>query len=334
MTFPLESQLLRARKHLHRRRAEAMRLRAMTTDFSSGARSRLLLVTQPERRPQSQIYPFHHYAPDLARLFDRIGTDHPGARVACLDLFAPTDLRNAARMDGTVQVYLKKHVLHDRAAFGRPKLGDTNLSDHYPRRLNLPGPEVRFPIPPGFLDKLVVGPSFVTAPTILPDLLKGRPSFRRRDIDLHARFEVNGTPWYRAMRAEADAAAAALTGVTVLRGAGVPIARFLTELCHSKVCFSPFGYGEVCWRDFEAVMSGAVLLKPDMGHVETDPDIYLPWETHVPLAWDLSDLPETLRRRLGDAPLRERIATRAFDRLRDWAASDRFARTLAPLLVA
>lgn len=375
MTFLLESQLLRIRKHLRGRRARAMRRRAMTTDFSPGARSRLLLVTQSERLPQSQIYPFHHYASDLARLygtelreadlgdflagrpvaakgatalafqtpfdvsdadlarlFDRIGADHPGARVACLDWFAPTDLRNAARMDGSVQVYIKKHVLRDRAVYGRPTLGDTNLSDHYARRLNLPEPEVRFPIPSGFLDKLVVGPSFVTAPTILPVLLKGRPSFRRRDIDLHARFDVNGTPWYRAMRAEADAAAAALTGVTVLRGAGVPIARFLTELCHSKVCFSPFGYGEVCWRDFEAVMSGAVLLKPDMGHIETDPDIFLPWETYVPLAWDLSDLPEKLRRLLDDAPLRERIATRAFDRLRDWVASDRFARKLSPLL--
>lgn len=376
-TFPLESRLLRIRKYLRRRRAEAMRLRAMSRDFSPDARSRLLLVTQSERLPQSQIFPFHHYAPDLARLygaelreadlgdflarrpvaaqgatavafqtpfdvsdadlarlFDRIGADHPGARVACLDWFAPTDLRNAARMDGSVQVYIKKHVLRDRAAYGRPTLGDTNLSDHYARRLNLPEPEVRFPIPPGFLEKLVVGPSFATAPTILPVLLRDRPSFRRRDIDLHARFDVNGTPWYRAMRTEADAAAAALTGVTVLRGAGVPIAQFLTELRHSKVCFSPFGYGEVCWRDFEAVMSGAVLLKPDMGHIETDPDIFLPWETYVPLAWDLSDLPETLRRLLDDAPLRERIATRAFDRLRDWAASDSFARKLAPLLAA
>lgn len=377
MIYSPETQALRLRMYLHRRRADRLRLRAMARPFSPGARSRLLLVTQPERIPQSQIFPFHHYAPDLARhygtevreadladvlagrpiaakgatavafqtpfdvsdadldrLFDRIGRDHPGARVACLDWFAPTDLRNAARMDASVQLYIKKHVLRDRSAYGRPTLGHTNLSDHYARRMNLAETETCFPVPPGFLDKLVVGPSFVTAPTILPVLLGNRPSFHRRDIDLHARFDVRGTPWYSAMRAEADAAAAAVTGVKVLRGFGVHMAQFLTELRRAKTCLSPFGYGEVCWRDFEAVMSGAVLLKPDMGHVETDPDIYLPWETYVPLAWDLSDLQEQLRRLLDDAALRERIATQAFDRLRGWVASDSFARKLAPLLSA
>lgn len=377
MSSAVEIQLIRVRKLLDRRRADRFRRRAMARPFSPGARARLLLVTQPERLPQSQIYPFHHYAADfrrlygaeiremdladmlagrpvaargatavafqtpfdvsdadLARLFDRLRADHPGARVACLDWFAPTDLRNASRMDGTVDLYVKKHVLRDRGAYGRPTLGDTNLTDHYARRLNLPEPEVCFPIPPGFLDKLVVGPSFVTAPTILPTLLQRPPSFRGRDIDLHARFDVNGTPWYSAMRAEADRAAATLAGVKVVRGMGVHIAQFLSELRHSKVCLSPFGYGEVCWRDFEAVSSGAVLLKPDMSHIETDPDIFVPWETYVPLAWDLSDLADVLRRLLDDAPLRERIAAQAFDRLRAWVASDRFARQMAPLLAA
>ncbi|MFN4202127.1 MAG: glycosyltransferase [Tabrizicola sp.] len=377
MSLALEAQLIRIRKLLDRRRADRFRRRAMAQPFSPGARSRLLLVTQPERLPQSQIYPFHHYASDfrrlygteiretdlgdmlagrpvaargattvafqtpydvsdadLARLFDRLRTDHPGARVACLDWFAPTDLRNASRMDGMVDVYIKKHMLRDRSAYGRPTLGDTNLTDHYARRLNLPEPEVCFPIPPGFLDKLVVGPSFVTAPTILPTLLQRPPSFRRRDIDLHARFELDGTPWYRAMRAEADAAATSLAGMIVAHGAGVHIAQFLCELRHSKVCLSPFGYGEVCWRDYEAVISGAVLLKPDMSHVETAPDIFVPWETYVPLAWDMSDLSEVLHRLLGDAPLRERIAMQAFDRLRAWVVSDSFARQMAPMLAA
>ena len=142
MSFPLEAQIIRVRKFLYRRKADRMRLRAMSRPFSPGASSRLLLVTQPERLPQSQIYPFHHYAADLhrhygtelreadlgdflsgrpvatrgatvvafqtpydvsdvdlVRLFVRFDADHRGARVACLDWFAPTDLRNAARMN-------------------------------------------------------------------------------------------------------------------------------------------------------------------------------------------------------------------------------------------
>ena len=39
----------------------------------------------------------------------------------------------------------------------------------------------------------------------------------------------------------------------------------------SKLCFSPFGYGEVCWRDFEAMSTGAVLVKPDMSHLQARP---------------------------------------------------------------
>lgn len=347
----------------------------MARPFSPGASSRLLLITQPERLPQSQVFPFHHFAADLQRhygtevreadladflsgkpipamgatavafqtaydvsdsdlktLFTRIRADHPGARVACLDWFAPTDLRNAVRMDAHVDLYIKKHVLRDRSQYGKPTLGDTNLTDHYARRLNLPEPEVRFAIPPGFLDKLVIGPSFVTAPTLMPGFVGRPPSTSSRSIDLHARFELGGTPWYRAMRAEADRAVSSLSGLTVLRGQGVHHATFLTEMRHSKICVSPFGYGEVCWRDYEAALTGAALVKPDMSHVETDPNIFVPWETYAPVAWDLSDFADVVHRLLRDEALRTKLATQAREVLRRWLQSDAFARRMERLL--
>jgi hypothetical protein len=60
----------------------------------------------------------------------------------------------------------------------------------------------------------------------------------------------------------------------------------------SRVVFSPFGWGEVCFRDYEAVALGAVLLKPSMEHVQTNPNVYQAYETYVPVKWDLSDLPQ------------------------------------------
>jgi hypothetical protein len=375
MSIPLEAPFIRVAKYMRRRRAEAVRQRAMERPFSPGARSRLLIVSQSERLPQSQVFPFHHYAADLHRLygtevreadlgdflsgkpipamgatavafqtaydvsdgdlktlFTRIRTDHPGARVACLDWFAPTDLRNAARMDGHIDLYIKKHVLRDRTYYGKPTLGDTNLTDHYAKRLNLPEPEVRFDIPPGFLDKIVVGPSFATAPTLLPGLLGKRPRVQGRSIDLHARFELGGTPWYRAMRSEADQAVSGLAGLSVLRGQGVHHATFIAEMRHSKICISPFGYGEVCWRDYEAALTGAALVKPDMSHVETDPDIYIPWETYAPVAWDLSDFADVVQRLLRDEALRTKLATQSREVLRRWLQSDAFARRMEPLL--
>lgn len=346
----------------------------MAKPFSHNHEARLLLVTQNERIPQSQVYAFHHYAADLKRLygaevreadlgdvlagrpiaahgatvvafqtpydvsdddlrrlFERLRADHPGARIGCLDWFAPTDLRNAARMDGEIDFYVKKHLLRDRGQYGRPTLGDTNLTDHYARRFDLPDPERCFPVSSSFLDKLVLGPSFVTAPLILPEFLHAVPTPRRRPIDLHARFEMAGTPWYRAMRREAEAAADSCTGLNVVRGAGVRQSHFLAEMQRTKVCFSPFGYGEVCWRDYEAVLSGAVVLKPDMSHIETDPDIFVPWETYAPVAWDLSDFREVLDRLLSDSALREGIARKAYESVQGWLRSDGFARRMQKL---
>ena len=107
--------------------------------------------------------------------------------------------------------------------------------------------------------------------------------------------------------------------------------RFLAELRRSKICFSPFGYGEVCWRDYEAVLSGAVVLKPDMSHVETDPDIFVAWETYAPVAWDLSNFGEVLDRLLSDSGLREAIARKAYQTLQAWLLSDAFAQRMQPL---
>lgn len=364
----------RARILARRRRAEGLRARAMARPFSAGARARLLLVSQPERIPQSQIFPFHHYAGDLMRLYgaevreadtwdvlagrplvakgasvvafqtpfdiadadllrlvDRLRDENPGARLVCLDWFAPTDLRNAARIDPLVDIYVKKHVLRDRNRYGQPTRGDTNLTDHFNRRYDIAEPDQCFAIPPGFMDKLLVGPSFATAPGILPALLGSVPSAGPRPIDVHARFAVGGTPWYQAMRAEAEAALRPLSDLTLAQGEGVPLPRFMVEMRRSKIGFSPFGYGEVCWRDYESVMAGAVLLKPDMSHIETAPDIFVPWETYVPVNWDLSDFEETVRRLVSDPELRQRIARQAFDTMHEWLKSDKFARALAPL---
>lgn len=90
--------------------------------------------------------------------------------------------------------------------------------------------------------------------------------------------------------------------------------RYYHELKNSKIVLSPFGWGEVCFRDFEAVLAGALLFKPDMSHLKTWPDIYVPYETYVPLDWDGNDLLEKTRRYLDDEKERSRIAENALER--------------------
>src|SRR5437867_7089727 len=70
----------------------------------------------------------------------------------------------------------------------------------------------------------------------------------------------------------------------------LPRREYFHELRTARVGVSPFGYGEVCFRDFEIILAGAALLKPDMSHLETWPPLYLPGETYAAHRWDLSDL--------------------------------------------
>ena len=77
---------------------------------------------------------------------------------------------------------------------------------------------------------------------------------------------------------------------------GQPIKRryYNQELRNMKVLVSPFGYGEICFRDFEAVVNGCGLIKPTMIHLDTFPDFFNEYETYIPCEWGLSDLPDLL----------------------------------------
>jgi hypothetical protein len=91
-----------------------------------------------------------------------------------------------------------------------------------------------------------------------------------------------------------------------------PQKRYNRELRSSKIVLSPFGWGELCLRDFEAVRAGSLLLKPAMEHLTTWPDIFLPGETYVPFSWDAEDLKEKAGEYLGDEAKRLRVARAAW----------------------
>lgn len=75
-------------------------------------------------------------------------------------------------------------------------------------------------------------------------------------------------------------------------GGKVKKPQYLREIRQARILFSPFGWGEICYRDFEAFLSGCVLLKPSVEHLEGYPDIFVPGETYVPLQWSLEDMRE------------------------------------------
>jgi hypothetical protein len=253
----------------------------------------------------------------------------PSARIAFMDWFAPLHIRPAIHVDSYIDIYIKKQTYADFANYSRPTLGDTNLNYYYARRHHLPDAPQQFDPPPGFERKIRLGSNFALSPLMVDLFLDEFPRERARDIDLHARIAVNGVPWYKAMRQEAKDAVEKLQGVKVVSEGRVRRHKFYAELQRSKLCFSPFGYGEVCWRDYEAHATGALLLKPDMSHLRVLPDVFVPFETYVPLNWDLSDFGEKVAEYLHNPVARSRIIRQGFEANATWIKSQDYVGTIA-----
>ncbi|MGQ0645296.1 MAG: glycosyltransferase [Elusimicrobiota bacterium] len=87
-------------------------------------------------------------------------------------------------------------------------------------------------------------------------------------------------------------------------------AAYHRELRNARVAVSPFGWGEICWRDWDILAAGALLLKPDMSHLETWPDLFSNGDTYVAYKWDFSDFDEKITRLLDDPDETRRMAAR------------------------
>ena len=112
----------------------------------------------------------------------------------------------------------------------------------------------------------------------------------------------------------------------------VTLEEYYQEMTSSKICISPFGYGEICWRDFEAMLCGCLVIKPDMSHVETNPDIFKPFKTYVPVEWDFSDLEDKCIYYLTHEGERQRIVTDALKNLDEFYKNDGFIKYVFRML--
>lgn len=277
---------------------------------------------------------FDKGAPRIVKSLEKIRDLNPNAKIAFFDSYAPTDLRLAEVVDPYIHWYVKKHVFKNRADYLKPTLGDTTLVEYYTRLYDLPEEEqILFPVPEGFFDKLIVGPSFFTSPVMLPQIAAyPHAPNNTKTINVHARLGARGSPWYQAMRsASLNACGEANLKDSIVTAETVSGRQYMRELKAARVCFSPFGYGEGCWRDYEAVWAGALLIKPDMSHIETRPDIFEPYKTYVPIAWDFSDFAEKVSYYLEHEDLQREIAENAFNRLHQYLNSDAFIDQYAQL---
>nr|NQU93814.1 hypothetical protein [Bacteroidota bacterium] len=88
----------------------------------------------------------------------------------------------------------------------------------------------------------------------------------------------------------------------------VHFSKYIQEIKDSKIFVSPFGWGEINFKDFEAWIYGAALMKPDVSHMETWPYIFKPGETYYPINWNFDNLEMGIKQLLDDAQLRLELA--------------------------
>jgi len=82
--------------------------------------------------------------------------------------------------------------------------------------------------------------------------------------------------------------------------AKLPYPEYVRILRKSKLAISPYGMGEICYRDFEQMEFGTAMIKPDMSSIKTEPNYYIDGETYFAVKPDWSDLNETIERLLMD----------------------------------
>lgn len=282
-----------------------------------GTRSADVILVQPW---------FTATAQDLGEALDRIATANPNAQISFMDSYAHNDLRLARTVDPYITYYLKKSLFKDRSLYFKTFNGDTNLVDYYGKLYGLSHDPVDWEVPETILPKLRLTPNFLTAQHFIDQInLMNQPTQERRRLDVSAR--LGGTDeggFYGAMRRHAQDVVTRIKGITTSPPGMLPFKSYMAEMRNARLCFSPFGYGELCWRDIEAIISGAVMIKPDMSHLETLPDLYEPGETYLPVRWDFADLEEVVEKALANEPNCARIAQKACDRTARYIREDRF----------
>lgn len=238
----------------------------------------------------------------------------------------------------SVDAYVKKHVFRDRAQYCRAFTGKSNLTDYVAREHGTSFATDIIPeagvVAPERLDAIVLGWNIAYDDRIAQLFARARPPRpESKDVDIVCRASVPRDNWMFPLRDAARRELAAIAGrrKVLLPEQRVSPRRYMREMRRSRICVSPHGFGEICWRDFEAVLSGCLLIKPDMSHIETTPDIFVAGETYVPVRWDYADLAESCERYLVNEPARRRIAERAYAVLAESLQPSGFARAFGAL---
>jgi hypothetical protein len=240
-----------------------------------------------------------------------------------------------------VDLYVKKHIFSDKNQYLNRYVGKTNLTDYVHRQYghsfadNIHAQETG-PVASDQLGKIVIGGNIALDTNIMALYAKMRSNGpdSPKAVDIMFRGNVP-KDWLHYLRKDIEPSLVRLRESyrVIIPQKRVGREEYYREMIDSKICLSPFGFGEICWRDFEAVICRCLLVKPDMSHIETQPNIFRPFETYVPVRWDYSDVHEQCSYYLAHPVERERIVNQASKVLTDFYDKHQFVNLFSDILM-
>lgn len=225
------------------------------------------------------------------------------------------DGQDSGALIGSYEVFINskakrllKNTLYELSTYsdltvnGRPYWNNDNEFPAY----NIPGTE-------RFEDVLLSGMNWLS--TLEYPMNKGILEKRTKDIDVFAMFQYPGREnWEYGVRTSDYYTQHRKNCIIELKGlpenikvvtaesGKVSLEEYYSLMKRSKIVIAPFGYGEIAPRDLEATLAKAVLIKPDMTHVNTLPNVYGDPKNYLNCFWDFSDLNQLIISVLDDFP--------------------------------
>jgi hypothetical protein len=209
-----------------------------------------------------------------------------------------------------VDLYFKKQILAERERYYSPLWGGRMFCEYYHANHGIQDPEIEDlhyqRLAPDHLDKIRVSWNVGLADLFTQNkyVTYARPhtyslprfeapsATRRMDVHFRGSAWSSAAGWQRTKARELLLQRNDLSHPDV--GSRVSYDRYIAEIASCRAVVSPFGWGEICSRDFEALAYGATLLKPSMAHLNTYPNWYRESETYIPIDWHFDNFNEVL----------------------------------------
>lgn len=275
-----------------------------------------------------------------------IKADYPTRKLIFIDPFAQANT-NYFSLLPHVDYFIKRQCYKELNNYNKKFIGGSLFTDFLSKNkhFDFSNWDVSSELSKDNLHKIIPGWNLGIAKKFRQSLLKKSiPYFDKtpkKTVDVFCRLSIGDTGsklWYSQYRTIAVEALNPLVADYRVAKSGkdssnlVSRRQYNSEIKRSRIVFSPFGWGEACWRDFEAVCNDCLLIKPSMAHIVTEPNIFVEGETYIPVRWDFSDLEEKCRYYLSHPNKADSVIKKAKEKYQDYFKQKHFMKKIKKII--